>query len=462
LFGASNGLDYAVGTMENIKVKLDFRGSNIFALLAGVFVIGCGREEMSDATSVQVCIPPIKMPDSSLVLVTNLAYDQKYSFGLAGIHARSTLDLWYQQTARSVNEMQEDVLFTVADESGIVHLPKNYGIYLSLTTNFPSGRIGDCRFDAFPRQATNLTFYIHSVGGRKRNWVLVDSFQLPNPARGTFPIWPSETLPAVRRDGGLEFALTALQVRQGVTEYRPATVSTNDTGTKLIFRVTTNGVPTVEWQPESVQLTDSAGNLLYLWARDREVTEDGKGLFFASNLWLDPTESAWRIKAEFSHKSNYVPEELVTITNVPVKLNVSIPHGSSQATFKGVTLNIEKISGWWNGREDALLEVKMEQRPATIMQQPENFRISLVKITDDRGQEVEVAKPPRGYGVFGGSNSGIYGFVLPKESKSLNLTFAYQASRFVDFAVKPEVIPVKEHSKVSAGIQSGGIYAGPP
>jgi hypothetical protein len=127
-------------TMKAFQGKLDFRGFIIFALLAGVFIVGCDRKRVSAGTSVQVHVPPIKMPDGSLFMVTNFACGKKYNFALPGIHANSTLDLWFYQTARPDNEMQEDVIITVADESDIVHLPQNYGTYLGWTN-----RIGDCR-----------------------------------------------------------------------------------------------------------------------------------------------------------------------------------------------------------------------------------------------------------------------------------------------------------------------------
>lgn len=407
------------------------------SMLAGVVVVGCSRKDISTGMSDVVSVPPIKLPDGSSLAVTNLSFGSYYGFTYGGIHAEHTLDLWFQQSVCPDHQMQRDVYFTVADESGIVHLPPGYGCYhfSPAVTNRIGLRTGDSHFDAFPRQATNLTFYVHSVGSNSQ-WVIVDSFKLPNPARGNFSNWPAEPLPAIRQDGSLGFALTALQVRPGVTEDWPKTVSTNDPGTRIVFQMTTNGAATTDWQPESVVLTDNTGNLLYLWAGGREMTTDGQGLFFASNLWLNPTESAWKIHAEFSHKAGYAPDEIVIITNVPTKLDAYLPYDEFTVKLKDATVNVKRITGEFNGswgHNNATVEFG-------VTPSQDRFRIALIKVTNDRGEEIRITQPERGYGDFRGYNQASYGLKLTKDTKILNLTLAYQESRFADFTAKPEMI----------------------
>ncbi len=407
----------------------------MLTMLAGMVVVGCNRKDISNGTSEEVSVSPMKMPDGSAVTITNISYGNKHTFGYGGSHANFTLDLWSQQTARPDHQMQRDVYFTVADESGIVHLPAGYGGYQCLTTNCIGARIGSSRFDAFPRQATNLTFYVHSVSSNSQ-WVIVDSFKLPNPARANYSNWPAEPLPASRQDAGLAFALNALQVRLGETKDRPTSVSTNDVGTRMVFQVVTNGTPTTDWQPESVELTDNTGNLLYLWAGGREMTTDGQGLFFASNLWLDPTESAWKIHAEFSHKAGFAPDEIVIVTNVPAKLDVYLPYDDFTVKLKDAAVNVKRVTGEFNsdfGDNNATVEFG-------VTPTQDRFRIALIKVTDDRGEEIRITQPMRGYGDFRSYNQASYGLKLTKEAKTLNFTLAYQESRFADFTAKPEVI----------------------
>jgi len=427
--------------MKTLSAKAKISGLTLIkiffmlAMLAGVAVVGCSRKDISKGMSEEVSISPIKMPDGSVVTITNIAYGKKHVLGYAGSHANLTLDLWFQQTACPVYQMQRDVYFTVTDESGIVHLPAGYGCYQCLTTNCIGERIGDSRFDAFPRQATNLTFYVHSVGSNSQ-WVIVDSFKLPNPARANYSNWLAEPLPAIRKDGGLAFVLNTLQVRLGVTFDRPKTVSTNDSGTRMIFQVTTNGVSTTDWQPESVELTDNTGNLLYLWAGGRAMTTDGQGLLFASNLWLDPTESAWKIHAEFSHKARYAPDETIIVTNVPAKLDAYLPYDQFNVKLKDAIVNVKRVTGEFNGGfgdNNATVEFGVTPTQA-------RFRIALIKVTDNRGEEIRITRPERGYGDFRGYNQASYGLKLTKESKTLNFTLAYQESRFADFTAKPELI----------------------
>ena len=84
----------------------------------------------------------------------------------------------------------------------------------------------------------------------------------------------------------------------------------------------------------------------------------------------------------------------------------------------------------WGG--NATVEVQVS--PKT-----ESFRVALVKVTDDRGRDIEISSPPAGFGDFTG-NTHYFGLQLPADSKTLNLTFACQESRFVEFTAKPQEI----------------------
>jgi hypothetical protein len=70
----------------------------------------------------------------------------------------------------------------------------------------------------------------------------------------------------------------------------------------------------------------------------------------------------------------------------------------------------------------------------------ESFRIALVKATDQSGQEVEVMKPPEGYGNFTGLH--YFGLNLSEDARRLNLTFARKECRFVEFIAKPQEVIV--------------------
>lgn len=411
-----------------------------------VLIPGCRQKKPKNKSSFTVAGPSINMPDGTVLTLTNISLGYEHEFSYAGEtnitsyrnffdNPNPTLEFWFHQTARPDKKMTDDIYLTVADESGIVHLPHGSGYYRLVQTNlFMGERLALQEFDAFPRRATNLTFYVHCVGTPKREWIIGGSFKLPNPAHGPFPIWQPEPLPATRQDGQLEFSLASLKVKVGATADSPETFSTN-TGTFAMLRITSNSLPAPDWQVESLRLTDATGNSLYLWAGDKQVIVDTNGLFFASSLWLAPAEPAWKLHAEFSHKSGFSPEELVTIKNVPAITNAPFASGLKlSTTLKGVNVEVKGIKRENNWGGNAAVEIQ-------VWPIAKHFRIALVKVTNERGEEIEMTKPPRGYGdaLRYKSQLQYFGLQLPDDTKSLDFTFAYKESRFADYTAKPDV-----------------------
>lgn len=406
----------------------NFRIFPIFiSLVALVAIMGCGAKH--PATEAPYVGPSVKLPNGTVLTLKSISLGNyhKEPFETSRAYYRtpnSSLALWTYLTAPPDNKKFEDVYLTVADESGFVHLPPGIGSYSMLTTNWFGDRMEYNPFKAFPRRATNLTFYIHTV--TNSGWIIVGSFTIPNPAHGSFPVWQPESLPATRTNDNMQFTLTSLRVR---------TNTPPDADTEATFSITSNGVPATDWQVESLQLSDATDNLLDLWSGDRLCAVVGNGLFCATNRWLGLDEPAWKLHAEFSHQAGYSTDELVTITNVPTKLGAYTPNESSSATLKDATIDVQKITSEFNGSwgdNNATVEV-------SVIPKPDHFRIALIKVTNERGQEIEVTKNYRDSGNFMGYNGHSFGLKLPANTKSLNLTFAYQESRFADFTVKPAI-----------------------
>jgi len=439
---AKNGLAAGAGgvtvsaAMKTLLSKFGLRKFKLaFALAVLLFVAVCGIKHMENGILLNG--PSVNLPNGTTLTLKSVSLGNKHPepFGKAGAFyytPNSTLALWTYQTARPDGKWPEDVYLTVADESGVVHLPPGIGNYSCLTTNCMGERMEYNPFAAFPRRAKTLTFYVHTV--TNSGWMIVGSFKIPNPARRSFPVWQSEPLPATRTNGGMEFSLTALKVR---------TNTLPDAATEAMFNIASNGVPATDWQVESLQLSDATDNQLDLWSGDSLCAVASNGLFFATNRWLGLDEPAWKLHVEFSHKTGYGADELASITNVPAILDAYIPDGSLSATLKKATINVRKVTNefkydWVDS--NAYLEVSVSSAPGLDTAIPDHFRIGLVRVTNEHGQEIETSKPVRGYGNYFGYGLHSYGLKIPKDTKSLNLTFAYQESRFADFTTKPEAV----------------------
>ena len=188
------------------------------------------------------------------------------------------------------------------------------------------------------------------------------------------------------------------------------------------------------WRVESLRYSDATSNQMNLWSGDRECTVSDQGLFTAKNLWLDPDEPAWKVRAEFSHQAGYGPEELATITNVPANLDGAQTPGAFQATLKDARVSVEQIkiqAGW--GDHNATVQVR-------VTPELEDFRIALIKVTNERGQDIAMMKPSSNDGNVAGRPFHFFYLNLPADTKSLNFSFAYQESRFAEFVFKPTVV----------------------
>jgi hypothetical protein len=205
--------------MGNIKSNLKILPL-VFGLIALIAILGCDSKRTTTALAADG--PSVDLPDGTTLTLKNVSvgYEheftfngktQKYSHAGLGSEPVSSLGLWFYQTARADKEMSRDVYFTVADESGIVHLPLGTGGYTCLQTNCMGERLVESHFNAFPRHATNLTFYIHTPTNNE--WMVAGSFKIPNPVRGPFIGWQPEPLPVARQNSNLVFSLTSLKVR---------------------------------------------------------------------------------------------------------------------------------------------------------------------------------------------------------------------------------------------------------
>ena len=400
----------------------------MFALAMCLFIPACDRKPTASTT------PGVgtrfQLPDGTTLTVVSISvgdrHPQPESVASASYATtNSSLGLWTRQTARPDHQWRQDLYLTVADESGVVHLPQGYGYYTSLTTNWSGDRLELHCFDAFPRRAATLTFFVHTPANNE--WKVAGSFTLPNPARGPYPVWSPGPLPATRQNGDLALSLQSVAVRTN-----PAAA---DAGIIAQLSILSNGVAATGWRVESLRLMDATGNQMDLWQGDRECSVTDQGLFTATNRWLDPDEPAWKLQAEFSHQSGYGPAELAVITNLPATLDAPLEYGAFQTTLKHARVTVKGISRQSNptGRgNNANVEVM-------VTLAPEDFRVALVKVTNERGQDIEVTRPPPNYGNFRGYTGHYFGLKLPADAKSINLTFAWQESRFAEFVFNPQI-----------------------
>jgi hypothetical protein len=330
---------------------------------------------------------------------------------------------------------------------------------------------------AFPRWDKETILRVRPYRGT----VVKGEFVLTNPVPGTFAQWTPKPLPDTESDGDLEVTLTKL-VAGAPVPYRDggSRAPTNDPANQCVhlnFDFRQNGQSTTNWDPWPVQTTDAAGNwscgLIYEYPTNgvypkNPLNEENDGYFFQPGLWPD---QPWKVRLEFIQRSGFSDDEMVTFTNLPVKLGsqqdaddewtawdvgkpkhpftipdstaltpdtrqrddgeTNFPFKITPATVNGVHLKLLPpllVTNRWQSSEMDI-SIIIGADPGY---KPQGMNLTVVAANDDQGRELWS---------FGGSPwAGHYSIEFARvhdDVKSLNLKLALHKSRFVEFTVKP-------------------------
>jgi HEAT repeats len=315
---------------------------------------------------------------------------------------------------------------------------------------------------AFPR-------WDEQVMVRVRPWpfdgpVAQGEFIVSNPAPATLADWTPQRLPATRSDGDLEVTLTNLIAGVPLPHYPEHVEPTNDAAyecVRLAFGFRQNGHVVTNWTPMLIETSDSVGNhvqtlirdypldgLYRIWGRmmtgqnipppERHGTD---GYFYQPGLW--PDEPAWKVRLDFVQTSGFDDDEIVTFTNLPVKLGTQQDFDDewglryktnapfvAQTTVNDVRLKLLPPLLYSDQAQSG------QKRIAVIICADPNsvaqaMRLTLLKATDGQGHEI--------WSPFSSPWAGHFSLDFPnvQDTKTLNLKLALHKDRFVQFTVKP-------------------------
>jgi len=318
--------------------------------------------------------------------------------------------------------------FGLVDESG-VEVPA------SSNTNHGSGRTGQPdslgrTFTAFPRRgaAMTLRLYQRKPGGRRE---LAAAFEFTNPARGKFPEWRPQPMPAVVKQGDLEISYKQLLI--GVTGH-------NNPGeapeARVNFTVVEGGMPSDHWFPDGIEIADATGNVVRQNSWGGGTSKGEAYMVWKPYLW--PSEAAWKIRVEFmrNEKAVFSTNELVVVTGLALPAVDSVTELNLSTNRLGHTVRVLGLAqgqGKFSGRHsrmsggDVRIEVDVSPELGT------RKRLTVLSVRDDQGRKAE----SRGYGRSSSSYSFSY---EPKpDAKSLDFTLVVQEVVTAEFLVKPEV-----------------------
>jgi hypothetical protein len=304
------------------------------------------------------------------------------------------------------------------------------------------------QFQAFPRRQGKFTVRVQEQGNGAQE-MSDQKFVIRNPARGSFPTWAAEPLPATKEDD--DFSATLTKLVAGVAmPYQRDNDDPDDAvnkGVQATFHAERNGNPTTDWEPVTVETSDVTGNRVGGGVAQNNWQDDEDTVVYQYGLW--PDEPVWKLRVEFSQKSNFADSELWSVQNIPVepgRQNDFYNYGSRRTTnsvfaetdLNGFHLKIFSAKQFTDVGQNSYLQGGLVIQ--AIPSLPNGVHLTLVKLTDDQTNDVTSMNQGWNGGGAGGTTYH-YGLRDFGGVTNLNLTIALHKSRFVEFTAKPEKAP---------------------
>ena len=398
--------------------------------------------------------------------------------------APNTTVVWIEEEPE-LGKQPIELLVSDQANTGCVNIEAGYRSFVKSGVSLHSFVL-----NAFPRWDKETILRVR----RYRGTAVKGEFVLTNPVTGTFAQWAPKPLPDTESDGDLEVTLTRLVAGATTPSWAGGSlVPTNDPANQCVhlnFDFRQNGQSTTNWDPWPVQTTDASGNrsrgLIYAYPTNGVYRIWGRmingsnipppehygmdGYFYQPGLWPG---QPWKVRLEFIQKSGFRDDEMVTFTNIPVKMGsqqdaddewtawdvvipklppmipdstdltphtpqrddeeTNFPFTIIRGTVRGVHLKLLPplmvVNRWQSSQKDISVIIGVDANF-----DPKGMNLTVVSATDDQGRDVWTSETP----AWAGHYSIEFGNVRD-DIKSLNLKLALQKSRFVEFTVKPEM-----------------------
>ena len=330
------------------------------------------------------------------------------------------------------------------DAAGKTCVPAGFG-----NGNRQGSEVVAIRIEGFPRRQGKFFLRVLKNGNGGQEWA-EQKFVIRNPARGPFASWTAAPLPDTAEDDALSVTLTKLAAGAPLP-YQRDNGNADDPVNKAVqavFQVERNGHPDTNWEPMTVESSDATGNQVAGAVGQNQWNDQADTVVYQPGLW--PDEPAWKLRFEFSQKSNFADAELWTIRNIPLLPGRQMDFYNNRRSATNTAFASADLNGF---QVKIFPAMQFSDMPPNAQPQgglfiqtepplPNGMRLTLASLTDDQTNDI-------GYwngGWSGGgrnAKSATYNFSLRDlgDATNLNLTLALHKSRFVEFTVKPEPSP---------------------
>jgi hypothetical protein len=209
----------------------------------------------------------------------------------------------------------------------------------------------------------------------------------------------------------------------------------SDKAVLAVFHIEQNGSATTNWQPVQIETSDATGNHTINYVRNTRMENGDEGVNYQWGLW--PDEPAWKLRVEMSRSAGFgddelwapsglslVPGDMIDLWRTDKKVQPiaeTTIDGHHVQLFPIIQIAPEKTDQ--NSGMEGVFRIRVNPLP-------EGSQLTVLAITDERNQPVEI----NNLGLGGGD----YRFGLRKlgNTRTINITLALHRSRYLEFTAK--------------------------
>jgi hypothetical protein len=328
--------------------------------------------------------------------------------------------------------------FMLADKNGVVAGQGNFGwgSYGQgadewLTFAFPT----------LPRRSDTLQLLVFKGDEFTSPYTQVGAVRFQNPLLGQYPNWQPESLPVTKTNDDLTVQLTdfriAAQNKNGIhsgasgtnSRFHPPGIGEDRV---IVFKLNIRSPrgTNEHWLIQPAELSDATGNRVSITLVNHDSDTDE--YYFGPALW--PEESAWRLKLALRRFLWQDPEEIVTFTNV------SVPAAGATSTVFQTNLvhGVPVVLKQEFTREDDSMPVDLRgsviaaHATVELLNPPEGV------VVDWHEWKSGTSLTTVGTSSWRGTDSAtVSSGSIPAGVRTLDISWAVQKSRTVEFFVKP-------------------------
>lgn len=306
----------------------------------------------------------------------------------------------------------------------------------------PSGKqLTSVGFAIWPRRAKHLEFVLYEADPAY-HFSEVGRFHITAPTTSATARWQPASLPVTSNAGDLAVTLMQFSTGVGHSTYSSVTsdgqrnvrFNSTDPGEEpaafAVFRVTTPRTNEV-WDVAKVWLADAGGN------RKKATTWSGARdgiLRFGPALW--PDEPGWKLLLDFKRMQNIPPDETLNLTNIaiPAVGTTNTYHLTNringiQTVFASFVHRPNVTNNSWSSRDTSSFKLEHDTLGERIV-------VDLISISSP-GLSTNMQASGSSWTDTSYEASLL---TIPEGVTNLNLTYAVQRTRRVEFVVAPNWI----------------------